>query len=62
MEKIMQFFNSALPCPGEIPECDGLRVKFLNELDELKRRGGCSKCAENNLKNKYILKLQEFIK
>jgi hypothetical protein len=62
VEKIMQFFNPVLPCPVEIPECDRLRVEFLNELDELKRRGGCSKCAENNIKNKYIIKLQQIIK
>lgn len=58
----MQFFNAALPCPVEIPECDRLRAEFFSDLDDLKRRGGCTKCGENNLKNKYILKLQQIIK
>ena len=58
----MQFFNPVLPCPAEIPECDKMRVDFLNEMAELKRRGGCSKCMENGIKNKYIIRLQQIIK
>lgn len=58
----MQFFNANLSCPPEIPECDRLRAEFFTDLDDLKRKGGCTKCGENNLKNKYILKLQQLAK
>lgn len=61
MEQIIQFFNNTLPCPPEIPDCEKHRIDFLSQLDNLKRSGGCSKCAENRLKNEFIVKLQGII-
>jgi len=61
MEKIIQFFDNNLPCPSEIPDCEKRRVEYAEKLDNLKRSGGCSKCAENRLKNEFILLLQHLI-
>lgn len=62
MEQIIQFFNNSLPCPSEIPNCEGLRIEYADQLNALKRSGGCNSCAENKFKNQYIIKLQELIK
>lgn len=62
MEKIIQFFNSSLPCPPEIPGCEQLRADFLRDLDEAKRRGGCGSCIERNVRNAYTLKIQALLK
>jgi hypothetical protein len=62
MEKIMQFFNFELPCPSEIPECDRVRIEYVDELNNLKRQGGCGSCAENKLKNRFIIRLQAILK
>lgn len=58
----MQFFNFSLPCPSEFPNCEALRVEYLDTVERLKRTGGCSKCAENRIKNEFIIKLQELQK
>lgn len=58
MEKIMQFFNFSMPCPSEFPNCEALRVEYIDGLEALKRQGGCGKCAENKHKNNFIIKLQ----
>lgn len=57
----MQFFNLSLPCPSEFPNCEALRVEYLDSLEVLKRSGGCSKCAENRIKNEFIIKLQKLL-
>jgi hypothetical protein len=61
MEKIMQFFNLDLPCPDEIPDCQHLRNKYVEELGRVKARGGCGSCMERKLKNDFILRLQEIL-
>jgi len=61
MEKIIQFFDHNLPCPSEIPDCEKRRVEYTEKLDALKRSGGCTKCAENRIKNEFILQLQHLI-
>jgi hypothetical protein len=61
MEKIIQFFNFELPCPNEIPECERLRVEYTDNLNNLRRQGGCGACTENKIKNEFILKLQKLI-
>lgn len=61
MEKIMQFFNYSLPCPSEFSNCEALRVEYQDNLERLKRSGGCSKCAENRIKNDFIIKLQNLL-
>lgn len=49
------FFNISEPCPAAIPNCENLRKEYLNELNELKTRGGCTACMEDNLKQKYVM-------
>jgi hypothetical protein len=61
MESIIQFFNNTLPCPTDIPDCEKLRIEYAVQLNDLKRQGGCSKCAETAFKNKFIIKLQELM-
>ncbi len=56
------FFNTAAPCPKEIPDCQNLRQEYLETLDSLKRQGGCNSCAERNLKNNFIKRISEIIK
>lgn len=62
MEKIMQFFDYNLPCPGEIPDCEHLRNKYSEELAKVRSRGGCGSCIERRLKNDFTLRLQEIMK
>jgi len=61
MEKIIQFFNFALPCPEEIPGCQALREEYTREINEAKRRGGCGGCIERNFRNQYTLRLQSLL-
>lgn len=61
MEQIFQFFNFALPCPEQIPDCQALREQYTREIQEAKNRGGCGGCIERNFKNQYIIKLQTLL-
>ena len=54
----MQFFELSLACPPEIQDCDRHRLNYMNELDTLKKSGGCGGCAERSLRNRYISLLQ----
>jgi len=62
MEKILIFFEVNQPCPSEIPDCDNLRLQYVTELNDLKRRGGCGTCAERQLRQNYITRLQQLFK
>lgn len=62
MDKILQFFDLARPCPGEISDCEQLRREYVREYEEMKKRGGCGQCMERNLRNNWIVKLQGIIK
>lgn len=63
MEEITSnFFNTSLPCPNEIPDCQNLRQEYLQTLDSLKRRGVCSSCAERTLKNNFTNRIKIIIK
>lgn len=62
MEKVIQFFDYSLPCPEEVTDCQGLRNQYSAELEEARKKGGCPPCIERNLRNKYILTIQERIK
>jgi len=62
MEKILIFFEVNQPCPPEIPDCDNLRLQYVTELNDLKRRGGCSNCVERQLRQNYINRIQQFVK
>jgi hypothetical protein len=62
MEDITRlFFDSNEKCPPEIPDCANLRLEYLNTLDGLKRNGGCSSCAERQLKNSFIKRIESLI-
>jgi len=56
---LLQFFEVNLPCPDIIPDCDNLRLQYVTEVNELKKRGMCSGCVERNVRNKYIIIIQE---
>ncbi len=62
MENITRpFFDNNEKCPQEIPDCANLRLEYLNTLDSLKRNGGCSSCAERQLKNSFIKRIEVLI-
>lgn len=59
MEEITRlFFDANSPCPPEILDCKNLRQEYLQTLDSLKRQGGCSSCAERNLKNNFVNRIK----
>ena len=54
MEKIINdFFNFDTPCPKEIQDCEKLRATYKEEIDK-STASGCSQCARNGIKSKYI--------
>lgn len=61
MDTIMQFFDFAKPCPPEIPDCQAVRHQYGVDLETVRRQGGCGTCAERNLRQQYIIKLQNLI-
>lgn len=52
-----KFFDNNQPCPEEVKDCSSLREEFNRTLDALKRQGGCSACAERNLRNGFIARI-----
>lgn len=62
MDTIMQFFDLVRQCPAEIANCEQLRRDYVNEHDDMKRKGGCGQCMERNLKNNWIVRLQSLMK
>lgn len=55
MDIQQQFFDFEQVCPEGIPNCNNLRVQYIEELNDLKSKGGCTSCTERNLRNKYIM-------
>jgi hypothetical protein len=53
-----KFFDNSQPCPDEIADCQALREEFNRTLDAAKRNGGCSACAERNIRNGFIARIQ----
>jgi hypothetical protein len=52
---VEEFFNLERPCPSEIHLCEKVREAYKAELDKLNSNpGGCSQCAKNGLKSKYL--------
>lgn len=51
---IEEFFNLEAPCPSEIHMCDKLRLAYKEELDKVTALHGCSACAKNNVKSKFM--------
>jgi len=47
------FFDTSKPCPSEILECEQLRAKYLEELENMNKHG-CTQCQKNNIKSKYL--------
>lgn len=52
-EIIDAFFDFSKPCPKEIPFCDNVRKAYIEEVDKASQ-SGCSQCAKNNIKAKYL--------
>ena len=50
---ISDFFEENKPCPNEIPNCESLRAKYLEEIKNLDPRS-CKPCVTNSIKNKFI--------
>jgi hypothetical protein len=50
----LNFFVAEKPCPDSIVNCSHLREEFFKELEEYKKQGACSSCAERSLRNKYL--------
>jgi hypothetical protein len=57
-----KFFNFLENCPNEIPDCSSLRQEYMQTLDAMKRKGGCSSCAERNLRNTFIDRIKSLLK
>ena len=53
-EIIQDFFNLDKPCPSQIPMCDKLREAYKTELDKLNNQPGCSQCAKNSIKSRFM--------
>jgi len=49
---IEEFFDENIPCPNEIPQCQNKRLAYKEELGKL--GGGCTQCAKNSLKARFI--------
>jgi len=47
------FFNTAVPCPANIENCEELRKQFFDKVESLKQNGGCNACRLRNLKTNY---------
>ncbi len=52
-EIVEAFFNFDCPCPKEIPLCEKVRQAYLEEVGKASQ-SGCSQCAKNNIKAKYL--------
>ena len=51
----MDFFDLNLPCPESIKNCMDLRKQYIEALQSISAPGvGCSKCALNRIKAKFI--------
>jgi len=62
MDDVLQFFEINQPCPNSIPDCDALRLQYVTEVNDLKKRGLCGSCVERNTRNKYLVIVQEKLK
>jgi len=52
-EIVDAFFDITRPCPKEIPLCEKVRQAYLEEVSKASQ-SGCSQCAKNNIKAKYL--------
>lgn len=48
-----KFFDLGQPCPNEIPLCEDVRRAYINEVEKASK-SGCSKCAQVNIKSRFI--------
>jgi len=62
MDKLLQFFDFAQPCPSEIVNCEEILKMYALEAERLKATPGCWGCKEKGLKSKYMAQLQGHIK
>ena len=54
MQIIDTFFNFDTPCPDSIQNCEGLRKKFTDDVDNARKQPGCSACRIRGIRNHYI--------
>lgn len=57
-----KFFDNSQPCPEQIPDCENLRIEYIQTLDGVRRNGGCSGCRERGVKNNFIAKIAALLK
>jgi len=53
-QSVLDFFDFNKPCPDTIQNCMDLRKKYEDDIQTLGFSSGCSKCAVNRIKSKYI--------
>lgn len=53
-EVIEEFFNFEKPCPSQVPMCEKLREAYKAEVDKLNNQPGCSQCAKNTIKSRFM--------
>jgi len=54
IQKILDtFFDLGQPCPKEIPMCEDIRKAYIKEVEKASK-SGCSRCAQVNIKSKFV--------
>lgn len=53
-QSVLDFFDLNKDCPNTIKNCVDLRKRYMDEILTLGSGSGCSKCAVNRIKSKYI--------
>jgi len=53
-QSILDFFDLNKPCPEDIKDCIDLRKQYEQDVQSVSNGGGCSKCAINRIKSKFI--------
>lgn len=49
---VLAFFELDQPCPHEIPLCNQLRKKYVEEMDNARLKD-CKKCEMTSIRSKY---------
>lgn len=56
-KKLINFFNLNEPCDKDTKNCNELRKKYMEELNDLQTNGGCQRCLLINLQESYVRRL-----
>ena len=49
-------FNQLEPCPDSILDCEGIRSRYIDEINEIDL-SSCRECDKLNIKSKYITEI-----